>query len=75
MGIPLGPGGFDLLAIIAAAASAAADAATQGYVTSAAAASPSIAATAPLARVLSPLKLLHLRFIYGVATDAEIPCI
>ena len=63
--MPLGPGSLDLVAIIAAEAAAAA--ATKGY---AAAASPS---AAPAARVLSPLKLLHLRFIYRVITNAEIP--
>ena len=61
LGVPLGPGGIDLPAIIAAVATAAT--------------SPSVAAAAPLAHVLSLLKLLHLRFIYGVATDADIPWI
>ena len=65
MGVPLGPGGLDLPDIIAAAAAAAAAAANQGYSVAAAA--------APSALVLSPLKLLHLRFICGVATDAEVP--
>ena len=66
-------GVLDLLAIIAAAAVAAAAAATQGYAVAAATASPSIAASSPSERVLSLLKLLHLRFIYRVATDAKIP--
>ena len=47
-------------------------AATQEY-SAAAAASPSVAATAPSARVLSPLKLLRLQFICGVATDTKVP--
>ena len=38
-----------------------------------AAASPSVAAAAPLARVLSPLKLIHLRFIFWVARNAKTP--
>ena len=75
--MPLVPGGIDIPAIIASAAAAAAAAtaaaATQEYTAAAPAASPSVAATTPLARMLSPLKLLHLQFIYGVATDPEIP--
>ena len=67
----MGPGVLDLPAIIAAAAAAAA--ATQGYAAAAAAASPPVAAYTPSVRVLSLLKLLHLRFICGLATDAEIP--
>ena len=66
----MGPGLLNITAIIAAAAAAAA---TQGYAAADSAASPSVAATAPSARVLSLLKLLHLRFICGVATDAKIP--
>ena len=62
----LGPGGLNLPAIIAAAA-------TQGYAVYTASASPSVAAVALAARVLSPLKLIHLRFICGVSTNAEIP--
>ena len=34
-----------------------------------------VASPAPTPGSLSPLKLLHLRFIYGVATNAEIPVI
>ena len=73
MGVPLGSGGLDLPAIIMDASEAAATAVTQGYAAAAAAASPSVAAAAPSARVLSPLNLLHLRFICGVATDTDIP--
>ena len=65
-------GGLDLPAIIVAAGVAAVDAATQVYV-AAASASPYVAVTAPSARVLSPLKWLHLRFICGVGTATEIP--
>ena len=71
LGRPLGPGVLDLPAIIAAAAAASAADATQGY-SAVAAASPSVAAFTPSARVLYPLKLLHLRFICGVETDANI---
>ena len=70
MGIPLGPGVLDIMAIIAATSAAAA---TQGYAAAAAAASPSVAATAPLERVICLLKRLHLRFICRVAMDTEIP--
>ena len=70
LGRPLGPGFPDILDIIVSKSAAAAVAATQGY---AAASSPSFVASSPLARVLSLLKLLHLRFIYRVSTDAEIP--
>ena len=56
-------GGLDLPTIIVAAA----DAVTQGY----AAASPSVDAAAPSVSVLSPLKLLHLFCICGLATDAD----
>ena len=74
MGVPLGPWGLYLNAIIATAAAATATAATQGYaVAVAVAVAASAAASAPLASVLSPLKLLHLRFICRLATDAEIP--
>ena len=69
----MGLGGINLPTIIASAASAAV---TQVYAAAAASAavdSPSVSVTAPLVRVLSPLKLLHLRFIYGAATDYEIP--
>ena len=59
---------LDLLTIIAAAAAAATDVATQGY-----AAAADATASSPLARVLSPLNLLHLCFICRVGTDAEIP--
>ena len=74
LGRPLGQGVLNLPAIIAAAAAANAAVVTQGYA-AAAAASPSVSnsASAPLARVLSLLKLLHLRFICGVAMDADIP--
>ena len=58
--MPLGPRGLDLPAIIAEAAAAAA-------------ASPSVAPSAPAARMMSPLKLIHLRFICRVATNAKIP--
>ena len=58
---------------ILASASATADAtATQGYATAATAASPFVAA-APLVCVLSPLNLMHLRFICRVDTYAKIP--
>ena len=60
-----------MLAVIAATTAAA----TQGYAVAASAISPSVAATILSARVLSPLKRLHLRFICGVVTDAEIPWI
>ena len=70
LGKPLVPGGLNLPAIIAAAAAAAAT--TQGYAAAAAAASPSVAATTLSPCVLYPLKLLQLRFICGVATDARI---
>ena len=59
----LGPGILDLPAIIAAAVEAAAAVVTQGYSTTAVTTSPSFAATAPAACVLSLLKLLHLHFI------------
>ena len=72
MWVPLGPGGINLPAIIMAMVAAAAAVATQGYA-AAAATSPSVTAAAPSARMLSPLKLLHLNFIYGVATDAKTP--
>ena len=65
------PGGINIPAIIAAAD--ATDDVTQGY--AAVAASPSVTATAPSARVLSLLKLLHLHFICGVVTGADIPWI
>ena len=67
------PGVLNIPPIIVAAAAASAAAATQGYAVAAAAASPSVAASTPLARVISPLKLLHLQFICGVAMDARIP--
>ena len=60
----LGPGGLNIPDTIMAAAAATAAAA--------ASASPSVVSTAPLARVLYLLKLIHLCFIYGVATDAKI---
>ena len=72
--MPLVPGGLDIPAIIAAVAADATAATTQGYAVAAAATSPSVdATTAPSSRVLYLLKLLHLCFIYGVATDADIP--
>ena len=58
--MPLGPRGLELPAIIAEAAEAAV-------------ASPSVAPSSPAARMLSPLKLIHLRFICKVATNADIP--
>ena len=73
MGRTFGPVVLDLPAIISATEAAAAAAATQVYDASAAAALPSVANSSPSARVLSPLKLMHLCFICGVATDAEIP--
>ena len=83
MGVQLGPGGPDLPGIITDVAVYAAAAATQGYTAAAAAASPSIAiafavavavaVADPSAHVMYPMKLLHLRFTCGVATDAEIP--
>ena len=68
---PLGPGVLNIPVIIEVAAAAASTDATQGY--AAAAASPSIATSAPSVHVLFPLKLLHLGFICEVATDSKIP--
>ena len=56
---------------IAAIVTAAINAAIQG-IAAATAAQPT-AGAAPIPTPLSPLKLLHLRMIYGVATDADIP--
>ena len=69
----MGLGGLSLPAIIAVVAAAAAAAATQGYAAAAATTSPSVVATTPSTRLLSPLKRLHLHFICGVATDSKIP--
>ena len=69
--VPPSGGGLDIPAIIADAAMATAvvAAAAQGY-----AASPQPpAAIGGGARGLTPMKLLHLRFVCGVATDAEVP--
>ena len=72
MGIPLGPGGLNLHAIIAAAAAAATAAVTQGYAADTAAASTSVADPTPLAHVLSSLNLPHLRFICRVVMETKI---
>ena len=64
-----GGGGLDIPAIISATATAVAAAAAQGY----AASPPPPAAVGGRARGLTPMKLLHLRFVFGVATDAEVP--
>ena len=69
--MPLVPGGIYLPSIIASASVAAAATSTQGYA-AAAAASPSVAVSFA-ARMLSPLKLIYLRFICRVATNYEIP--
>ena len=66
--MPPGRGGLDIPAIITATAMAVTAAAAQGY-----AASPQPpAAIGGGARGLTPMKLLHLRFVCGVATDAEV---
>ena len=51
-------------------ATAVSAAAAQGY---AASPQPPAAASGGGARGLTPMKLLHLRFVCGVATDAEVP--
>ena len=65
---------LDIPAIITATATATAvaAAAAQGY---AASPQPLAAASGGGARGLTPMKLLHLRFVCSVATDAEIPVI
>ena len=60
---------LDIPAIIAATATAVAAAAAQGY---AASPQPLAAASGGGARGLTPMKLLHLRFVSGVATNADI---
>ena len=62
LGNILGLGFLNIPAIVVAVA-------TQGYAM-AAAASPSVSATSPSAQVISPMNLIHLRFIYIVATDS-----
>ena len=69
-GTPRAQPGLDIPAIIAATTTAVAAAAAQGY-----AASPQLpaAASGGGAHGLTPMKPLHLRFVCGVATDAEVP--
>ena len=61
---------LDIQAIIASTATAVAAAAAQGY---AASPQPVAAASGGGARGLTPMKLLHLRFVCSVATDTEVP--
>ena len=63
---------LDILAIIDRTATAIAAAAAQGYATPP---QPLAAASGGGARGLTPMKLLHLHFVCGVATYAEIPLI
>ena len=69
--MPLGARGLDLPTIIVSAVAAVSATTTQGY--AAAAASPSISAATPAARVLFLLKMLQLRFIFEGATNTKIP--
>ena len=73
-GLPIAQPGLrlDIPAIIAATATAVAAAAAQGY---AASSQPLPAASGGGARGLTPMKILHIRFVCGVATDAEVPVI
>ena len=62
------PGGIDIAAIVGAAVKAATEAV-------AAASAASHLSGTPSPGSLSPLKLLHLRFLCGVPTNADIPAI
>ena len=70
LGGAVNPGGSGIAVIVEAAIRAAATGMAAVSTTATAVASP-----APTPGSLSPLKLLHLRFICGVATNAEIPVI